>query len=161
MGSVTCTSSPERFRDRDRAHALDHLGEHVELDLDGIGVVDVQVPGRDEVAGDDRDDPDHEVELGRDLRDRLGLSAQEEELLLLRRQVRRGILGRRVQHRLHPEGAALGARASPRHDEGPNEVVAAAGVIALGHDTNISCLSSATSAGVSTLPARSTRRVVW
>ena len=53
----------------DGAHALDHLGEHVELDLDGVGVVDVEQPGGDEVAGDDGDDTEDELELDRHLGD--------------------------------------------------------------------------------------------
>src|SRR5688572_10261568 len=59
-------------RDRsDGAHALDHLGEHVELDLDGIGVMDVEQAGGDQVAGDHRDDPGDELQVAGQLGHRL------------------------------------------------------------------------------------------
>src|SRR5690554_6278142 len=67
----------------DGAHAVEHLREHVELDLDRIGVVDGEEVLSDQVTCDDGDHADDETQLGGRLGDRLGLLAERQELLLL------------------------------------------------------------------------------
>src|SRR5690606_9341926 len=108
-----CTCPPAS----DRAHALDHLRQHVELDLHRVGLVDGEQLGRDQIACDHRDHADDEVQLRRHLSHRLRLRAQPQHLLLLRGQVHRQHVDVRLQHRLHAEVAALGPGSTARHDE--------------------------------------------
>src|SRR5690606_33451219 len=131
--------------------------EHVELDLDRIGVVDGEEVLSDQVTCDDGDHADDETQLGGRLGDRLGLLAERQELLLLGGQAGGRLLHGRLERRPPPQVPAGGAGAPAGHDEGPDEVVAGT----LAHETSISCFSSATRSGVSTVPARSTSSVVW
>src|SRR5690606_33168837 len=52
-----CNVPPTSGRS-DGAHAIEHLREHVELDLDRVGVVDGEQVLGDQVTGDDGDDAD-------------------------------------------------------------------------------------------------------
>src|SRR5262245_44852351 len=134
--------------------AFDHLGEHRELDLDRVGVVDVEQPGRDQVVGQDHDDADHQVEVGGDLGDRQGPDTPVEHELLLVGKIGRDVLAAGLQQGLNAKVTPLGAGTTPRHDVRADQIVTFA------HATT-PAFSSATSAGESTWPARSTSRVVW
>src|SRR5215471_4765284 len=138
----------------DGPDAFDHLGEHGQLDLDGIGVVHVEEAGRDQVVGEDHDDTDHQVEVGGDLGHRQGPDTAVEHELLLVGEIGRNVLAAGLQQGLNSKVTPLGAGTTPRHDVRANQIVTFA------HATT-PAFSSATSAGESTWPARSTSRVVW
>src|ERR671919_2034946 len=138
----------------DRPDSFDHLGEHRQLDLDRVGVVDVEQPGRDQVVGQDHHHTDNEVEVGGDLCDRQGTHAHVEQELLLLGQVGRDVLALGLEQGLDSKVTPLGARTTTRHDVRANQVVTFV------HATT-PAFSSATRAGLRTWPARSTSRVVW
>src|ERR671919_1664825 len=71
----------------DGPDAFDHLGEHRQLDLDRVGVVDVEEAGGDEVVGQDHDHPHHQVEVRGHLGHRQRPHALIEHELLLFGQV--------------------------------------------------------------------------
>src|SRR5262245_15193211 len=138
----------------DGPDAFDHLGEHGQLDLDRIGVVDVEEAGRDQVVGEDHDHADHQIEVGGDLGHRQGPDAAVEHELLLVGEIGRDVLAASLQECLHAKVTPLGPRPPPRHD------VRADQVVTFVHATT-PAFNSATRAGERTWPARSTRSVVW
>src|SRR5512138_1939641 len=61
LSAVECTARylcPRGGDRSDRPDAFDHLREHRQLDLDRVGVVDVEEPGGDQVVGEDHHDAD-------------------------------------------------------------------------------------------------------
>src|SRR3954454_10678933 len=95
-----------------------------------------------------------------DLGHRLRLVAGAQDRRLFGRPRREGDAGRAVQQGLQPKIPSFGTRAPTRHDERAHHVVAVP-AFDLGHETSNSFRNSATSSGVSILPARSTSNVVW
>src|SRR5918995_1456168 len=146
-------SSGARRGSLDGPDAFDHLGEHRQLDLDRVGVVDVEEAGGDEVVGQDHDHPHHQVEVRGHLGHRQRPHALIEHELLLFGQVGRDVPALGLQQRLHAKVTPLGARPTPRHD------VRADQIVTFVHATT-PAFNSATRAGVRTWPARSTSSVV-
>jgi hypothetical protein len=78
---------------------VDHPREDVELDVDGIGVVDGQATVRDEVADENHRHAERDLHVRGHLRDRVRLGAQVEDARVLERHA--GRLGHgRLHHRL-------------------------------------------------------------
>src|SRR4029453_18662946 len=117
-------------------------------------VVEGEEAGGDQVVGQDHDHADHQPQVRRDLGDGDGTRALLEHELLLFGQDGGDVARLGLEKGFDPEVTPLSPGPPPSHDVRPDEIVTFA------HATT-PALSSATSAGVSTCPARSTSSVVW
>src|SRR5438874_12317042 len=140
-------------------YTVDHPGERRELDLDGVGVMNSKAAAVDQIGDQHCCNSERNADFRGNLRDRSRLSAHLEDLRVLERRAAMRA-SRRVHERLHAKRGVARARASAGDDERPNEVRRRARTRQVAHRSTLS-FSSATSAGVSAAPARSTSNVIW